>query len=128
VFIHNTEPRLIELAAVRSVRDDGGKTIDELVTVRLMPGMNDADPAKWSLVRASPVAKALVATGKVKPLEEPAAKAGSIRDMNVGEAVKLVGETVDTALLDKWTVEESRKTVLEAIERQLEKLQPSKKA
>src|SRR5690606_28599282 len=118
MFVHNTEPRLFGLNTKEC-------------SVKLMPGVNQVDDEQWAKVKDMKLVKHLLASGSLK-IAEPAkekgqGKAQSIKEMNAGEAIKLVDQTLDEALLAKFAGEEDRKSVVDAIEKQFKKLEEAGK-
>lgn len=110
--------------------------------VQFIPGVNEFPVEKWDLVKDHPEMKKRMEAeivdpkrGKVKMLEllsapkaegsdngegndEPPAE--GIEGLGAKEAKALVQETFNTPLLRSWLESETRKSVKEAIEKQLE--------
>ncbi|HKI87197.1 MAG TPA: hypothetical protein VKA53_10700 [Thermoanaerobaculia bacterium] len=92
--------------------------------MRVMPGLNRADPKDWEAVKDSKLVKHLLADHQL----EVYAGEPEIKDMTIAKAKELVAVTLDRAILRKWSVEETRPSVAKAIDAQLEKVDGSKKA
>lgn len=91
--------------------------------VILMPGVNEVDAAKWDKAATSPAVKAYLkmrAKGGITVDEKSSGPA----DLSVDDAVDLVEDTVDGALLKKWAEREDRAEVSAAIKSQIEKIDP----
>lgn len=123
MFIHNTKPRLTTIVSRKG-------------TLRLMPGVNEVSQETWDKVKDHPHLKRLLAAGHVavpKPVGGEGATtvksdggevrpADGLAGFSNKEAMRLIGETVDQALLSKWLETETRRNVREAIDKQIEKL------
>lgn len=98
----------------------------------LLPGVNDVLPKAWEEFSKSPSIRHFIAEGEIEVLEIPKAAATpaspiQIDKLNQKDALALVRATFDKALLERWAVSESRKPVLDALERQLDGLKLPKK-
>ncbi|MFZ2875819.1 MAG: hypothetical protein WAZ94_15190 [Phycisphaerales bacterium] len=90
--------------------------------VRLLPGVNELTEKQWKAFDGLPVIQFHLGEGNIELIEaKPEAK---LSDLNAKEAAKLVGATVDKALLERWAADESRKVVLDAIEKQMDAISP----
>lgn len=85
--------------------------------VTLLPGVNEIDKATWDACVGNPARRHQLAEGELEVIED---EQKSIVDMKPAEAIAIVKATVKAELLETWAAEESRKTVLDAIEKQLE--------
>ena len=106
-----------------------GNFIRHFGNVRLIPGTNELDQKQAAELNEQmqyPLNKALldkeiVIVGGVK------AESKSIADLNVNDTAVLVADTFDVALLEKWLeaekADKKRKTVILAIEEQIEAIQ-----
>jgi hypothetical protein len=95
--------------------------------INLAPGVNEVDVERWKAARSSPAVGAALKLRKKGGLEEiDPKKATGPSDMSEEDAIDLVGETVDGALLKKWLADEKRGEVKAAIEIQIESLDPTK--
>lgn len=95
----------------------------------LIPGVNEVDGKVWEEFRKSPAIKHYIAEGEIEEMELVAGKdnvAGSapfdLTALNQKDAVGLVKATFDKALLERWAEAESRKGVLDALEKQMDAL------
>lgn len=91
----------------------------------IKPGVNEMEEKVWIELAKTPVVKHHVAEGEIEVLELPRASPDSpvaIADLNVKEAVSLVKATFDKELLNRWAEVESRKQVLDALEKQMDAL------
>jgi hypothetical protein len=112
----------------------------------LLPGVNDIDDEVWKkaqqtvvvksflqkqegetqptleLVSSTEAATATTATGTT---DTGTAGTGTLSSKNVTDAKALIAETYDRKLLERWRTEETRHTVQQAIDEQLEKLKLS---
>jgi hypothetical protein len=110
LIVKNTEPRVHSLGGF----------------VTLLPGVNEVDEAAWERALSISIVQHYVDEGvfvvagsaKGKPGE-----AAAIAGMSVGEAKKLVGETVDLQLLRSWESLEERKGVQSSITAQITKVE-----
>lgn len=102
IRIENTRPRFSNLADI----------------VLLKPGVNEVEAGKWDRVKDHPVVKWRIENGVliVKDGSKP------INEMSAGEATKLVKATVDADLLERWRKDDTRRSVRDAIDAQLDKL------
>lgn len=136
MLVENTKPRLVHLSGTKALK----------------PGVNHVVEADWAKAKKLPLIKTLLASGELveagadpeveseapaAPVAPPAEAlplnkrevapegAKALEGKNAGEAIDLVSRTLDRSLLEAWFVEEKRVTVLAAIEKQLDKLQPT---
>ena len=86
--------------------------------VRLLPGVNELTEKQWKAFDDLPVIKFHIGEGNIELVEVKAE--AKLSDMNAKEAAKLVASTVDKGLLERWAADESRKVVLDAIEKQMD--------
>lgn len=96
----------------------------------LLPGVNEVDAKKWEEFSKSPAIKHHIAEGEIEELDLPNAHEGSpvqIDDLNQKEALALVKATFDSKLLERWAENESRKGVLDALEKQMDAIKLKKK-
>lgn len=91
----------------------------------LLPGVNEVDPVEWAKAELIPVVQHLIKDGTLVPKREQSA--ADLSGMKATEATKLVENTFDKALLEKWFDGETRKGVLEAIEAQIDQITPKEK-
>lgn len=146
MLVENTKPKLTHLSAsvmlkpgINFVEDEAWEKFAALKFVaaklasgdlRVMEPPKAAEPPNFALPPpAKPTVSAPVAptdadkdaAGKVDP-KDPS---GALSDYSAADAVKIVQATLDRALLETWVVAEKRKTVIEALEKQLDKLDPT---
>jgi len=117
--------------------------------VNLTPGINEVDPAIWVKVSDHPATRGLMADGErggitvagshepsapppVKKSEQPAEPKPTAKEPPVvpdlseysaKDAILFVRECEDLEILQTWEGQETRKTVLAAIEKQFEALE-----
>jgi len=95
----------------------------------LLPGVNEVDAKAWDEFKLSPSIKHCIAEGEIEELDFPTANPDSpvqIDDLNQKEALALVKATFDSKLLERWAANESRKGVLDALEKQMDALKLKK--
>jgi len=85
--------------------------------LRLLPGVNSFTTREWKAFDL-PVIRFHIGEGNIEIVEEKSET--KLGDMNAKEAAKLVASTVDKGLLERWAADESRKVVLDAIEKQMD--------
>lgn len=98
----------------------------------LKPGVNDVDPALWAKAKEIKLIQWHIDNGTLEELHETtkgaeAAAAPAVQDlsgMSARLATKVVGNTVDRELLERWKASESRDTVTKAIDAQLDRITP----
>lgn len=86
--------------------------------VRLLPGVNELTEKQWKAFDGLPVIHFHLGEGNIELIQAKAE--AKLSDMNAKEAAKLVASTVDKGLLERWASDESRKVVLDAIEKQMD--------
>lgn len=96
-----------------------GKHVRHAAGVTVVPGANQLEDAAWKKFSSNPLMKKLIDRGEIEAM----GKAQSTKDMNADKAIVLVEDTFNVSLLNEWKAAEDRKTVLEAIQLQLEKIQ-----
>lgn len=87
----------------------------------LKPGVNEIEEKIWKELELTVAIKHEIAEGNIEVMEIAKASPDApiaIKDLNVKEAVALVKSTFDTAILNRWAEEETRKQVLDALEKQ----------
>lgn len=83
------------------------------VGVTLIPGANNVDATEYKGFAAHPIMKKLIDSGEI-------VAQNGLKDLNADEAIKLVEDTYSVEYLEGMKAEEKRKTVLEAITKQIE--------
>ena len=83
--------------------------------VALIPGANQVEAAEFEKFAKHPLMKKLVDTGEI------VAQKG-LKDLNADEAIELVKDTYSIEYLESMKVDETRKTVLSAIEAQIKEI------
>jgi hypothetical protein len=110
----------IGLGYVRhTVEKDQITGVDEIT---LKPGLNSVPEDKWILAKKMPIV--------ISELEEEVlveVSGSSLADHSVPKAQKLVRECNDKDLLEKWKAEETRPSVVAAINEQFKKFDPAPK-
>jgi hypothetical protein len=76
----------------------------------LMPGTNEVDPAVWAKCKEIAVTRHHVEAGTLVERAE-----SSLKDFKPEQAIKLVNETVDVALLERWLGTVTNRRVTDAI-------------
>jgi len=95
--------------------------------VRLLPGANEVDAKAWEAAKKIAVVRHYLDEGTF--IEHATKSATAIGSLAPAEAIRLVGETFDEALLQQMRAAEKRAEVLAAIEAQVAKVQlPAEKA
>ncbi len=92
-----------------------GKYVRHSNDVMLVPGVNNITPEEWEKFKAPKLAQILIDKGEIVPQEEDK----DIADLNAKDAIELIEDTFNVALLEEWKAGEERKTVIEAIEKQI---------
>ncbi|RAS75239.1 hypothetical protein [Priestia endophytica] len=99
-----------------------GNYVRHAAGVMILPGANDVKDSDWKVFSAHPLMEKLIEQGEIVAHE----KAKGTKDLRADEAVTLVKDTFNPALLKEWQASEKRKGVLEAIAEQLESFNESK--
>lgn len=118
-LVHNHSGRPIHLtfpgsAAVHSIRT-------------LLPGVNAVSAETWEAAAQTPSVKRLVDADYLSVIpaaKSPAAATENKLPASDKEALKLVADTVDKALLESWLASEKRGAVKKALSAQLDKIKP----
>lgn len=92
-----------------------GKYIRHAAGVTLIPGVNDIPDAEWKKYSAHPIAKKLIDAGEVS--------AKKVDKLSAEEAIELAYDTYDLSVLQDMKENETRTTVLKAIDEQIKELQ-----
>lgn len=93
----------------------------------LLPGANAVDPDEWELVEDYPIVKIMCRKGQRGGFEvgDPRIDVRTLNSFkDEDEAKELIGATVDGSLLRDWLRADKRPAIVEAIEEQLEKIDP----
>ncbi len=103
--------------------------------VRFLPGNNLISSDEWELIKDHPELKSLFKSKDFTFIEgkEPGKAGHAVSDeaenpllgMSVSEAKEFVAKTLDINLLEKMKAAESRKSLLDAIDKQVAKLMPT---
>jgi hypothetical protein len=106
--------------------DKDGESTD----VDLKPGVNDIPSAHWREIQKIAVIGHHLKAGSLSTDDSslPGADGdqANLAEMNIKDATRLISNTHDMALLDRWAEKEERKGVLDAIEKQQDKLKLGK--
>lgn len=97
----------------------------------LLPGVNEVDAKKWAEFKTSPAIVHFMGEGEIEEMDLPVPHDDSpvqIDDLNQKDAIALVKETFDIALLNRWAENETRKGVLDALEKQFDAVKLKKKS
>lgn len=95
-----------------------GKYIRHAAGLMLIPGANQVESSDWKQFSSHPIMKKIIEKGEIVAHEE----SESVKDLSVNDAVELVKDTFDPALLESWREKEKRKGVLEAITSQMDEI------
>jgi hypothetical protein len=88
----------------------------------LLPGVNTIAKSDWEEFIKNPARRHQLAEGELEVLEED--ELPSLKGKSEKDAIALVRATVRKDLLEGWIDTESRKKVLDAIDKQLEAITP----
>ena len=102
-----------------------GKYVRHAAGVTLVPGANDVDEQDFKDFSGHPIMKKVVESGEIEALKKVGDNDGSggaetTKDLNASDAIEMVKDTYDPSLLEKWKEDDDRKTVQDAIDKQLE--------
>ena len=102
-----------------------GASLYKCCGMRLMPGTNDVSKDVWERAKKHPAIKSRIKDGKIvfngaKPSDSE--DLGPFEGKNAKDSIEVVEGTLDREVLKKWKDEETRVTVLKAIDAQIEKL------
>ena len=84
--------------------------------VRFVPGANEIQETDWDEIAKDSTIKGLLENGGLKVLS---AKGGQDAQLPLKDAEKVIAQTFDLQLLEKWKASEKRKPVIAAIEKQI---------
>ncbi len=88
--------------------------------VMVIPGVNTIEDAEFENFSKHPLIISLIRSGEiVVPEGISENKAQSLKDLNADDAIELVKDTFSVEYLESLKVDESRKTVLAAIDAQI---------
>lgn len=88
---------------------------------RLLPGTNEVDDLAWADAKKLAVVKHHIEAGlfeEVRTVEGQVGDVSAIDGLSTKDAVKIVEETFDAALLDQWKLDK-RRAVRQAAEKQI---------
>lgn len=117
MLVENTKPKIVHIAEGLIVK----------------PGVNFVADAAWRTFAASRFGQGKIDEGTMKVIEAPQAAGGSDKAPDASSAlaayddkgaIKIVESTLDRSLLETWSTIDQRKSVLKAIDKQMEKLKP----
>ena len=97
--------------------------------LHFLPGLNEVDEKAFAEAAKLPAFKAMIDDGTFEPVESKAGKtisAGEVTKLAEKEAVSLIKETFARDLLMGWRQVETRVNVLDAIQAQLDTIDPTK--
>lgn len=89
----------------------------------LKPGVNEIEEKHWEQLEKTAAIKHHISEGDIEVLDLPKASPDApvaINELNVKEAIALVKSTFDQSILNRWAEKESRKQVLDALEKQFD--------
>jgi hypothetical protein len=90
--------------------------------VTLLPGVNRIAKEDWEAFIRNPARRHQLAEGELEVVEEE--ELLTLKAKSPKDAIALVKNTVRKDLLETWFADENRKTILEAIEKQLAAIAP----
>jgi hypothetical protein len=99
-------------------------------SLTFLPGLNDVDEKAFTKALELPAFKALVDDEVMEVVLTKAGKpvaAAEVAQLPEKQTLALVAETVDSKLLKAWQLTEKRQPVLDAIQAQLDAIDPRKK-
>lgn len=88
----------------------------QVKTVALVPGTNDVDDEDWKAITEHTLYEVLLKEEQLEELE------GGIEKLKVPQALDVIRDTADVKTLERMYEKDSRRTVREAIEKQIERL------
>lgn len=92
--------------------------------VKVIPGANTVTDDEFTAFVKHPMVKTLISHGEIAiPEGQTIANAVSLKDLNADEAIELVKDTFSIEYLEQFKVDESRKTVLAAIDARIAEIQ-----
>jgi len=94
-----------------------GKYIRHAADLMLVPGANNVSENDYKEFSSHPIMKGVIESGEI------VAHANTTKDLNADKAIDLAEDTFSIDLLNEFKQKEDRKTVLDAINTQLEELQ-----
>ncbi|MDQ0299644.1 hypothetical protein J2S78_002064 [Salibacterium salarium] len=105
-----------------------GKYVRHAAGATLLPGVNDVKESDYKRFSSHPIAKKWIEKGEIKTFEKEETDGEdttvqSTKDLNAEGAIDLVEDTFTVSMLEDWEEKEDRKTVLEAIDKQLAELE-----
>lgn len=113
VFVKNNEAHVFGT----TIRENGNA-----VNIVLMPGINQVSNPHWEQMKHNPLIQKRIEKGLI----EAAAGAGEVDDdiakLHHKQATKLIEDTFDVKLLNRWLDVDTRPAVQRAIASQLDKL------
>lgn len=100
----------------------GGQVIQSRLVLK--PGVNEVSREQWAQVKDHPAMRRRINQGLIEVLSEgdESEHASELAKLRPNEARRLVAETIDVDVLEKWREVEDRETVLEALEKQVGKV------
>ncbi|GAB3797476.1 hypothetical protein [Virgibacillus kimchii] len=81
--------------------------------VTLVPGINDIDHRDFNDFSSHPIMKKIVDSGEIVALDK------TTKDLSTPKAIELIEDTFSMPLLKEFKKNETRKTVLEVIDKKL---------
>lgn len=99
--------------------------------LQLLPGLNEVDEKAFAEAAKLPAFKAMIDDGTFEPVESKAGKvisAAEVTKLGEKEAIALIKDTTVRDLLMGWRQTETRVNVLDAIQAQLDEIDPTKQS
>lgn len=112
MIIHFDRPTVMTI-----FKSSGGQPI------QLLPGANEVGETDWAEVQKDSTIASMLEKGELKVLSN---KDGATQ-LPAKDAEKIVAQTYDIQLLNKWKASDKRKPILAAIEKQLEMIEEKTK-
>ena len=112
MIIHFDRPTVMTI-----FKSSGGQPI------QLLPGANEVAETDWAEVQKDSTISSMLENGQLKVLST---KDGAAQ-LPAKDAEKVIAQTYDISLLNKWKASDKRKPILAAIEKQLEMIEETTK-
>ena len=115
-------------------------TAEAKEVVKLKPGLNEFPSKVWKLWEKHPIVVGMIEDGDIELVNLKSEAKGKakpkvigkddkelrIKELSAKDAIKVVKETFDRDMLERWQAEETRHTVKKELDKALEKFAPAK--
>lgn len=95
-------------------------------TKRLMPGNNVVSAEEWGMIKHNPSLEHLFAAGTLSWIgdspEKEKAEGFNFASLKISDALKIIEQTFDVGLLEKWKASESRAGIVKKISEKIEQI------